>query len=73
MNEARKEESASLWLYKIRNVFDYISFLSTNKYGIYGATSTETLKMFHLGIFDYPYKVFITKLNGDTRKNPKIS
>ena len=54
--------------YNIRNDFDDISFGSNDKYGICGATPSEDLQIFHLGICDYLYQGFITKLSGDTRK-----
>ena len=38
MNEAHKEDLASLYFYKILNAFEDTSFGSTDKYGIYGAT-----------------------------------
>ena len=73
MNEARKEERASLSFYRIRNDFDDISLNSTNNYRVYQLKTPYTLHMFHLVICDYLYQIFITKLSGDTSKNLKIS
>ena len=68
MNEAHKEDLDPLSFYKIRNSFDEISFKSTNRYGIYVEMPPETIQMFHLGIYDYLYQLFITELIGGTRK-----
>jgi len=70
MQRSRDVEGAliNLSYHRIHNSFHKISFGFCNKYGIYGSTPPESLHMYWLGICDYLYDGFVSKLSQEMQR-----